>query len=152
MSNNIEVLSAVHGIAPRSDELLKLGGDVERGRDSRQAYDEQVAQETADWLELQANAGITFPENGKLDWQDHLRPIVKVAKCFAPDIDNAPVTRWYDSNTFYRQPTITDSYSLDYDAAEEWAKSLGENVSLLAPGTYKLTFSPKLLAHSSAAS
>lgn len=136
MSNNIEVLSAVHGIAPRSEELLRLGGDVERGRSKQADYDELIAEQTGDWLELQTRAGIDIVENGKLHWQDHLRPIVKASQGFAPDIDNAPVTRWFGDNRFYRQPTITGKLRLDYDRADEELGSLGENISLLAPRSF----------------
>ncbi|MDB5184661.1 MAG: Cobalamin-independent synthase MetE-like protein [Candidatus Saccharibacteria bacterium] len=128
--------SAVHGIAPRSDQLLTLGGDVERGRATQANFDEQVAIETADWLALQAEAGITYPEDGKLRWQDHLRPIVAATDGFAPGIDEAPVTRWYDSNTFYRQPTITGDLEFNPKEFTEQVGPLGGNVSLLAPDTF----------------
>ncbi|MDB5176199.1 MAG: Cobalamin-independent synthase MetE-like protein [Candidatus Saccharibacteria bacterium] len=128
--------SAVHGIAPRSDQLLTLGGDVERGRSTQADFDEQVAIETADWLALQAEAGITYPEDGKLRWQDHLRPIVAATEGFAPGINDAPVTRWYYSNTFYREPTITGDLEFNPKVFEEQVGPLGPNVSLLAPDTF----------------
>ena len=136
MSNSIEVIAAVHGIAPRSDELLTLGADLERGRVNQEDFNDQRAIETADWLALQQEAGIDIQENGKLHWQDHLRPIAKATAGFAPDVDNAPVTRWPGENRFYRQPTITDWLRLDPKLLEAEIGDLGESISLLAPSSF----------------
>lgn len=136
MSNNIEVLSAVHGIAPRSDELLRLGGDVDRGRVRHELYEARLEEETTDWLNLQAEAGIDLQENGKLRWQDHLRPIVKATNGFADGIDEAPVTRWFETNTFYRKPTILGRLHFDPDRFEAEVGELSTVVSLLAPRAF----------------
>lgn len=139
MSKPIEVLSAVHGIAPRSDELLKLGADLERGRVSQEDYEFEIDNETDKWLRLQRQSLIDIREDGKLWWPDHLRNIVKGSHGFAPDVDQAPVTRWFEDNRFYRQPTIIDR--LQFDSAAFQANSpeiglLGPNVSLLAPRSF----------------
>lgn len=136
MSNNIEVLSAVHGIAPRSDELLLLGSDLGRGRVSQAAFDEQVAQETEAWLVLQTEAGINLREDGKLNWPDHLRPIVKATRGFAPGIDDAPVTRWYEDNRFYRQPTVVGELRFNGEKFGRLTGQPGESVSLIGPQTF----------------
>ncbi len=136
MSNTIEVLSAVHGIAPRSDELLLLGSDLRNGRVSQSAFDEQVALETEGWLALQAEAGINLREDGKLSWQDHLRPIVKATKGFAPRIDDAPVTPWYEDNRFYRQPTVVKELDFDGEVFGRLTGQPGESVSLIGPQTF----------------
>ncbi len=134
--SNTEILSAVHGIAPRSDALHRLGTDLERGRISEQGFDDVQAQETADWLALQADAEIDIPENGKLAWQDHLRAIVASSEGFAAAADEAPVTRWVDSNTFYRQPTIIDKLQFNPDCFQQIVGKLGKHVSLLAPDSF----------------
>ncbi len=134
--SNIEVTSSVHGIAPRSDELLRLGGDVERGRAKQEEYDALLSEETASWLAVQALAGITYLEDGKLRWQDHMRPIVKATTGFAPDVDNAPVTRWFETNSFYRKPTIIGELHLNAERLEEQLGRPGENISLLAPYSF----------------
>lgn len=136
MSNTIEVLSAVHGIAPRSDELLLLGSDLTKGRVSQEAFDEQIAQETEDWLALQAEAGIDLREDGKLSWQDHLRPIVKATRGFAPGVDDAPVTRWYEDNRFYRQPTVVGKLDFDGEKFVRLTGQPGESVSIIGPQTF----------------
>lgn len=136
---SLEVLSAVHGIAPRSEELLKLGVDFEKGRASRESLDLKRDEETIEWCELQEDAGIDIRENGKLHWQDHLRPIVKASGGFAPDIDEAPITRWYEDNRFYRKPTIVDRLHFDEQKFNELQPNFGlatENVSLIAPSTF----------------
>lgn len=87
MSENIKVLRAVHGIAPRSDELLTLGTALEKGRVSQLSFDEQVELETENWLILQRSADIDIKKDGKLRWHDHLRPIVRATqRGFKPGI------------------------------------------------------------------
>ena len=134
--SNIEVRSAVHGIAPRSDDLLRLGGDVERGRASPDEYETAVKEETVHWLSVQEAAGITYTEDGKLRWADHLRPIIKATEGFAPDVDQAPITRWFATNTFYRRPTIQGELRFDPIRYEEQVGTPGENISLLAPYSF----------------
>ncbi len=135
MSETI-VLSAVHGIAPRSDELLKLGADYERGRATQETFTAYLVQEADEWLQVQREAGIAFPENGKLGWQDHLRPLVNVTDGFAPDVDNGTVTRWFEDNRFYRQPIIVDRLQLDLTKFEQDFPPTGENISLLSPRSF----------------
>ncbi len=134
--SEIQILSATHGIAPRSDELLRVGGDVERGRLDKSVYTERIAQETEDWLRLQRDVGIDIQEDGKLAWQDHLRPIVKAATGFSTDVDNAPVTRWLETNTFYRKPTITGWLSLADDLVDSEIEKPSDHISLLAPFSF----------------
>jgi hypothetical protein len=137
--SEIEVLSAVHGIAPRSAELLRLGTDFEKGRVSQDDFDDCLEQESSDWLDLQDAAGIDIQEDGKLWWPDHLRPIVKGSEGFAPDIDDAPVTRWFQDNRFYRKPTIVDRLQFKPDEFESTTlahRTLCSNISLLTPDTF----------------
>ncbi len=133
MSKQFEVLSAVHGIAPRSDELLRLGGDVDRGRASALEYDELLQHESEEWLNVQQVEGIDRVSAGKLDWQDHLRPIVQATDGFKPGIDNAQVTRWYETNTFYRRPTITSYLNVD---SSKLPGEYGSSIDLLAPYSF----------------
>lgn len=134
--SNLEIFSATHGIAPRSDELLRIGGDVERGRLDPVVFEDKLAEEEEEWRTTQKNAGIDFYEDGKLAWQDHLRPIVKATSGFADDVDNAPVTRWFDTNTFYRQPTITGPLTFNPAIFEELVGQPGNYVSVLAPYSF----------------
>ena len=128
-----EVLSATHGIAPRSNELHILGTDVAKGRASQESWDEQIATETAAWLELQNEAGIDLPEDGKLHWQDHLRPLVKSSKGFTGEADTNPVTRWFETNRFYRKPTIQGDLEFNFDRFTELYGKPGKHISLLSP-------------------
>lgn len=136
MSKQIEVLSAVHGIAPRSDDLLRLGGDVSRGRASQASYNDLLAEEKENWLSVQRTAEIDLVGESKLDWQDHLRPIAANSDGFLPDVNEAPVTRWFETNTFYRQPTIIDKLRLRQDDFFEAVGQPDSTVSLIAPYTF----------------
>lgn len=134
-----EIVSAVHGIAPRSEELLKLGVDYEKGRASRDSFEELIQTETEDWLQFQADVGIDWIEDGKLKWQDHLRPIVKATSGFAPGVDNAPLTRWFEDNRFYRHPTITGKLKFDPNQYESLVgEPIGSSVSLIDPRLFSI--------------
>lgn len=131
-----ELQSAVHGIAPRSDELHLLGTAVEKGRAPFEDFEALRDQETAEWLAFQEASGVDIYENGKLHWQDRLRPIVESTTGFADGIDQAPVTRWFATNTFYRQPTIVGDLTFDPEAFLSAYGGVGETVSLLSPGDF----------------
>src|SRR5687768_10571447 len=101
-----EILSATYGIAPRSDELLERQIDLGKGRISPEDVAPLEKTEMAQWTMCQVKAKIDRQDDGKLTWPDYLRPIVRASEGFAADIDGGPVTRWFDTNTFYRQPAI----------------------------------------------
>ncbi len=60
---------------------------------------------------------------------------MKACEGFESDIDQAPVTRWYESNTFYRKPTINGPLRVNPGKLEEAIGSRGF-VNLIAPDTF----------------
>lgn len=101
-----EITTTVWGIAPWSSELLTLDGDVGRGRRDPVLRDCLEGVEEEQFAELLSEQAITDHEGSTFRWPDYLRPLVEVSEGFAASVDTAPVTRWFDTNTFYRQPVI----------------------------------------------
>ena len=127
---NFEVVSAVHGIGPKSEELTALELAVIKRKASVGEFDDLRRQEANEWLEWQNLVGIDIQEDGRLQWEDHLRPIVKASTGFAPDIDAAPEVQWFGTDTTYRRPTITGKLQFDVDAFVERLPPLGKTLSL----------------------
>lgn len=136
MSEQLKILSALHGIAPRSNELLRLGADLERNRIDKDTVEDKFEEETREWIDFQISSGIDIIENGNLTWQDHLRPIVKSSNGFIEDIDNSPVTRWFDDNRFYRKPTVISEPSLNKEKFLDNVDLRQISLSIIAPYTF----------------
>ena len=92
------VESRIVGIYPRSETLIE----------ATRRYDRRLptlfAKEKKKILNLQAKAGITHLSDPLLDWDDMLRPFTDNLG----GVERGPLNRFYENNTFYRQPIIKD--------------------------------------------
>lgn len=86
------------GIYPRSEALVQATRDLDRGRTTEEAVAEQVEQDFRRLLEVQQEAGLDLVSDGMLRWQDHFRLLAEAAD----GLDARPLTRFLDTNTFYR--------------------------------------------------
>jgi 5-methyltetrahydropteroyltriglutamate--homocysteine methyltransferase len=94
----VNVSAYAPGIYPRSEALVQATRDLDRGRASAGAVEEQAARDLGELLAVQESAGLTLLADGMLRWQDLFRPLAE-----ATDGLNArPLTRFLDTNTFYR--------------------------------------------------
>jgi 5-methyltetrahydropteroyltriglutamate--homocysteine methyltransferase len=91
------------GIHPRSEELVQATRDLDRGRTTPQAVDEQVQRDLDDLVRVQEEAGLDLLADGMLRWQDLFRPLVEAAE----GLELGALTRFLDTNTFYRAPNAT---------------------------------------------
>jgi 5-methyltetrahydropteroyltriglutamate--homocysteine methyltransferase len=88
----------VPGIYPRSEALVQTTRDLDRGRTTPDAVQEQVAKDSAELLRVQEEAGLDLLADGMLTWQDLFRPLVEVSA----GLTARPLVRFLDTNTFYR--------------------------------------------------
>jgi 5-methyltetrahydropteroyltriglutamate--homocysteine methyltransferase len=86
------------GIYPRSEALVQATRDLERGRTSPEAVAEQEQRDFQELVSVQRAAGLSFLSDGMLAWQDLFRPLADAAE----GLDARPLTRFLDTNTFYR--------------------------------------------------
>jgi 5-methyltetrahydropteroyltriglutamate--homocysteine methyltransferase len=91
------------GIYPRSEELVQATRDLDRGRTSQEAVDEQVERDLAELVSVQQQAGLDLLTDGMLRWQDLFRPLLEAAE----GLETGALTRFLDTNTFYRAPHAT---------------------------------------------
>jgi 5-methyltetrahydropteroyltriglutamate--homocysteine methyltransferase len=97
------VRSFVPGLYPRSEELVQATRDLDRARTTPEAVDEQVERDLARLVSAQQDAGVDFLADGMLRWQDIFRPLVEGSE----GLETGALTRFLDTNTFFRAPSAT---------------------------------------------
>ena len=93
----------VTGIYPRSEQLVQATRDLDRGRTTEDAVDEQVERDLAELVSVQQAAGLDLLSDGMLGWQDLFRPLLEATD----GLETGALTRFLDTNTFYRAPHAT---------------------------------------------
>src|SRR5206468_6848563 len=91
------------GIYPRSEALVQATRDLDRGRTTEEAVDEQVERDLAELVSVQQHAGFDLLADGMLRWQDLFRPLLEASD----GLETGALTRFLDTNTFYRAPHAT---------------------------------------------
>ena len=86
------------GIYPRSETLVQATRDLDRGRTTPEAVAGQMQRDLEELVSVQRAAGLTYVSDGMLGWQDVFRPLADAAE----GLDARPLTRFLDTNTFYR--------------------------------------------------
>jgi 5-methyltetrahydropteroyltriglutamate--homocysteine methyltransferase len=94
----LEVRAYAPGIYPRSEALIQATRDLDRGRTSGEAVDEQFDRDLRALVEAQEATGLDLLADGMLRWQDLFRPLAEASE----GLDARPLTRFLDTNTFYR--------------------------------------------------
>jgi len=93
----------VTGIYPRSEQLVQATRDLDRGRTTEEAVGEQVERDLAELVSVQQAAGLDLLSDGMLGWQDLFRPLLEATD----GLETGALTRFLDTNTFYRAPHAT---------------------------------------------
>lgn len=91
------------GICPRSEALVQATRDLDRGRTTQDAVDAQVREDRDELVGAQQEAVLDLISDGMLTWQDLFRPLLEATDGLEP----GPLTRFLDTNTFYRAPHAT---------------------------------------------
>jgi 5-methyltetrahydropteroyltriglutamate--homocysteine methyltransferase len=108
------------GIYPRSEALVQATRDLDRGRISADEAERQLAVDRAALVAVQEEAGLDLLSDGMLNWQDLFRPLVELSEGLEP----GPLTRFLDTNTFYRAPRANGSPHLLPPPGEDLAAPL----------------------------
>jgi 5-methyltetrahydropteroyltriglutamate--homocysteine methyltransferase len=99
----------VTGMLPRPSRLIEKTRAYERSGISGKQLEESFAKYTDTVIKAQFSVGLNYITDGMLRWQDLLRPFTENLK----GITVGGLTRWFNNNTFYRKPVITDSVKLE---------------------------------------
>src|SRR3712207_2021914 len=98
-----EIKAYAPGIYARSEDLVRATRDLDRGRTTEEAVEEQREADLRSFLEAQREAGLDYLSDGSLNWQDIFRPFDEAARGLEP----GPLTRFLNTNTFFRAPAAT---------------------------------------------
>jgi 5-methyltetrahydropteroyltriglutamate--homocysteine methyltransferase len=99
-----EIKAYTPGIYARSEELVQATRDLDRGRTNIEAVERQREADMRSFLDTQREAGLDYLSDGLLNWQDIFRPFCEAARGLEP----GPLTRFLDTNTFFRAPAATE--------------------------------------------
>ncbi|MFQ5837799.1 MAG: hypothetical protein ACE5HJ_03345 [Thermoplasmata archaeon] len=93
------------GIFPRSEKLIAATRALDRGRASQEEVKNVLRRDAEEVVQLQLDAGMAFASDGLLNWQDIFRPLVEAWD----GLSLGGLRRWFDNNTFFRQPVVSSS-------------------------------------------
>ena len=96
------VRTSLTGPFPRSEALVQATRDLDRGRTTPEAVDELYDRTEREVVQLEERLGVDYLTGGYLRWADLFRPFAESWGGFTV----GPVTRWFETNTFYRQPIL----------------------------------------------
>ena len=122
----MELKAYAPGIYPRSDALVQATRDLDRGRVTQEAVDEQLERDFRELVAVQEQAGLALLSDGMLGWQDPFRPLAERSD----GLDARPLTRFLDTNTFYRavlvdgEPRLQDPVPAPDLPAGSWLATL----------------------------
>jgi 5-methyltetrahydropteroyltriglutamate--homocysteine methyltransferase len=128
----------VTGVLPRSSKLIEQTRAYERRKISEKELEESFEKATESAIKAQISAGLNYVTDGMLKWQDLFRPFTENLKGIAV----GSLTRWFNNNTFYRKPIITDYVKREKDVVnnmmqlEKLPKNLPWKAILPAPYTF----------------
>jgi 5-methyltetrahydropteroyltriglutamate--homocysteine methyltransferase len=122
----------VPGIYPRSEALVQATRDLDRGRTTPEAVDEQVERDLQALLSVQQEAGLDHLADGMLRWQDLFRPLIEASD----GLETGPLTRFLDTNTFYRAPEAGGEPRLRDALDERYVAPLPDRRLVTLPSPY----------------
>jgi 5-methyltetrahydropteroyltriglutamate--homocysteine methyltransferase len=96
------VRTGLTGPFPRPEPLVSATRDLDRGRTSPEAVEELYESAERDVVALERRLGFDSITGGYLRWPDLFRPFAETWEGFSV----GPLTRWLETNTFFRQPIL----------------------------------------------
>jgi 5-methyltetrahydropteroyltriglutamate--homocysteine methyltransferase len=96
------VRTGLTGPFPRPEPLVAATRDLDRGRTTAELVEEVFATTEAEVVALEERLGLDWVTGGYLRWPDLFRPFAETWEGFTV----GPLTRWFETNTFYRQPIL----------------------------------------------
>jgi 5-methyltetrahydropteroyltriglutamate--homocysteine methyltransferase len=99
----LELKAYAPGIYPRSEDLVQATRDLDRGRTTQNAVEQQFERDFREFVTAQEQAGLALLSDGLLRWQDHFRQLAERSD----GLDARPLTRFLDTNTFFRAVLVT---------------------------------------------
>lgn len=123
----------LNGAWPRSEALVAATRDHDRKRISAGRLADVLRRQREEVIAFQNKVGVVTMSDGQLNWQDWFRPFAT----FCSGIEPGTLTRYADTNTFFRQPVVQSTLSFTGREMEQFFGGLGQTgkwkVTLPAP-------------------
>lgn len=104
------------GAFPRSESLVEVTRLADRGKASKIDVEAAFDRDCQALVQLQTQTELDYVVDGQLNWQDLFRPFSE----FFTGIQLGSLTRWFDNNTFYRKPVITQKIASRREIIDEF--------------------------------
>jgi 5-methyltetrahydropteroyltriglutamate--homocysteine methyltransferase len=98
----VEVHAGLTGPFPRDETLVRATREFDRRRIGPESLEAAYAEAEEAVTSLEREAGFATVTGGYLRWPDLLRPFAESWEGFTI----GPLTRWFETNTFFRQPVL----------------------------------------------
>jgi 5-methyltetrahydropteroyltriglutamate--homocysteine methyltransferase len=107
------------GVYPRSEKLVAATRAADRGSLLQSQVDRILEDDVKSLVLLEGQSSLDSFIDGQLNWQDLFRPFSEI---FA-GIQATTLTRWFDNNTFYRKPIITEKVTFRGNALQRYFRA-----------------------------
>ncbi len=135
----MQTVTSLTGAFPRSEALVEATRDLDRGRTTPEAVQELFLRTEEEVGRLEERLGLQPRTGGYLRWPDLFRPFAETWEGFTV----GPLTRWFETNQFFRQPILHAPPARAPGALASWLPPTGGPGSparkAILPGPY--TFS-----------
>jgi 5-methyltetrahydropteroyltriglutamate--homocysteine methyltransferase len=120
------------GIYPRSEALVQATRDLDRGRVSIDEVERRRGADLEALISAESEAGFDLLSDGMLAWQDLFRPLVDASE----GLETGAITRFLDTNTFFRAPHATGTPRLSRSLGPEAVADLDGPRLVTLPSPY----------------
>jgi 5-methyltetrahydropteroyltriglutamate--homocysteine methyltransferase len=121
------------GVFPRSEKLIAATRAAVRGNLPQSEVNAAFQEDANALIHLQNEFALNAFVDGQLNWQDLFRPFTQILTGIEP----GGLTRWFDNNTFYRKPIITEKIAFTGHDLEKYFR-----VDLLPKHNHKKAILP----------
>ena len=136
------------GIYPRSEALVQATRDFDRGRVAAEDVERQRAADLEALVAAEKEARFDLLSDGMLAWQDLFRPLVDSSD----GLEAGPLTRFLDTNTFFRAPRASSTPKLTSPLGEDAVAPLDSARLVTLPSPFAFGVAAGLDARQVAAS
>ena len=128
------------GIFPRTEALVKATQDWERRRITDEELKKFYEEDYRFWLYVQKEIGAEPFVDGMLNWDDLFHPLSEIYE----GIQRGPLSRFLETNTFYRPLRLTSTPFLKKGELEKWSETYfrknGNTWAACLPGIHALHY------------
>ncbi|MCI4345465.1 MAG: hypothetical protein L3K07_01735 [Thermoplasmata archaeon] len=117
----MDVSASLTGSFPRPESVVTLTRDLDRGRTTPEQVEAGYLAAEGDVLRIEAENGLAPRTGGYLRWPDLFRPFASGW----PGFEVGPITRWFETNTFFRQPILKHPPERTPGAIARWLPAAG---------------------------